>query len=69
MSDPQSAHIIGIAIGKLVDRLTRKREELRAVESRSGKGYQLRKAIKLNEEIEKLEQQIERAELVQESYL
>lgn len=69
MSDPQTAHVVGNAIGKLVDRLTRKREELKAVEARTGRGYQLRKAIKLREEITSLEKRIEQAERLQESYL
>ena len=69
MSDPQAAHVIGHAVGKLVDRLTQKRSELKAVDARSGRGYQLRKANKLQEEIASLEKRIEQAERLQESYL
>ena len=69
MSDPQAAHVIGNAISRLVDRLEQKRSELKAVEARSGKGYQLRKAIRLRDEIASLEKRIEQAERLQESYL
>jgi hypothetical protein len=63
--DAEHIHHIGLAINKLVARLERAKAELRAVESRAGRGYQLRKAIRLRDEIDSLTARIERAEKLQ----
>lgn len=60
MTNPQTAHVIGNAIGKLVDRLTRLQEQL--AKSTGGD------ADRLRDEIDKLERRIEQAERMQEKY-
>src|SRR5690606_14607627 len=62
-------HQIGLAIGKLVDKLTAKQEELRRCEGITGRGYPLRKINRLRDEIARLEQRIQRAERLQDSTL
>lgn len=57
---------IGIAIGKLIDRLEMAKAELRKAESRTGKGYRLRAINRLRDEIESLERRIQRAERMQD---
>jgi len=61
MTDPMAAHVIGNAIGKLVDRLARLQEQLAKSTGDD--------ADRLWDEIDKLERHIEQAERMQERYL
>ena len=53
-------HQIGLAIGKLVDQLAAKQEELRRCEGITGRGYPLRKINRLRVKINRLRVQINR---------
>lgn len=61
---PEQQHQIGIALGKLIDRLTRAKEELSRLQKQEGAGYgrRLPRMVKLAEEIKSLIVRIERAE-------
>lgn len=67
MRPHEMSHQIGIAIGKLLDRLTRAEDELRRCELSIGRGHSPRKCVRLREEIERLRLRIERAERLQDS--
>lgn len=65
----ETAHVIGIAIGKLTDRLTAKKIELHRRETSGGKSHDVRKMNRLREEIASLEARISRAERWQDREL
>lgn len=66
MTDPQTAHVLGNAIGKLVDRLTKLESDLQTMIAAGASDDEL--ALQ-RADIERMTQRIEQAERLQESYL
>lgn len=66
MTDPQTAHVLGHAIGKLVDRLTKLESDLQTMIAAGATDEELELQ---REDIERMTQRIEQAERLQESYL
>ena len=66
MSDPMAAHVIGHAISKLVDRLTRLQEHLVEMVAAGADADEIEQQ---RQDILVMEQRITAAEKVQESYL
>lgn len=67
--EPQGAHFVGNAIGRLVDRLVAAQDELARRETSGGTYHDVSKMNKLRLEIAKLEKRIAQAERLQDSML
>lgn len=66
MTDPMAAHVIGNAIGKLVDRLTRLQERLAEMVAAGADANEIEQQ---RQDIIVVEQRIVAAELIRDGYL
>lgn len=69
MIDAQSLPVLNALVDKLVNKLLEQQEQLRVLESRTGKGWNPRTTNKLRDEIAKTEEKLKRAETLQDAAL